>query len=61
MQKVSSFVASGKSQGARVAYGGEPGDGLVFKPTVFADVASDMESLQEEFFWPGRGSDPRGK
>ncbi len=50
--KVSGMVATGKSQGGRVAYGGEPAGGLIFQPTVFADVKPDMEIFQEEVFGP---------
>lgn len=52
MAKVSELVDSGKAQGARLMCGGEKGEGLTFKPTVFADVTSDMEIFQEEIFGP---------
>lgn len=52
MNKVSGLVESGKSQGARVACGGSAGDGLMYQPTVFADVTRDMEIFQEEIFGP---------
>ena len=52
MRKVSRLVESGKKQGARVVQGAEAGEGLMFQPTVFADVTSDMEIFQEEIFGP---------
>jgi aldehyde dehydrogenase (NAD+) len=44
----------GRSEGARLAVGGEriPGDGLFVKPTVFTDVRNDMRIAQEEIFGP---------
>jgi 4-(gamma-glutamylamino)butanal dehydrogenase len=50
--KVSGLVESGKSQGARVVTGGEGAGGLVFKPTIFADVTRDMDIFQKEIFGP---------
>jgi len=50
--KVSGLVETGKSQGARVAHGGEGAGGLMFKPTVFADVTPDMDIFQHEIFGP---------
>lgn len=52
MSKVAELVESGKAQGARLICGGEKGDGLTFKPTVFADVSRDMTIFQEEIFGP---------
>lgn len=52
MKKVSGLVDSGKAEGARLVCGGEKGEGLTFKPTVFADVSRDMEIFQEEIFGP---------
>jgi gamma-glutamyl-gamma-aminobutyraldehyde dehydrogenase len=51
-QKVTDLVESGKSQGGRVVCGGEGEDGLIYKPTIFADVTADMEIFQEEIFGP---------
>jgi gamma-glutamyl-gamma-aminobutyraldehyde dehydrogenase len=51
-QKVTDLVESGKSQGGRVVCGGEGEDGLIYKPTIFADVTVDMEIFQEEIFGP---------
>jgi len=50
--KVSRLVASGKAQGARVAHGGEGGGGLLFQPTVFAEVTPEMEIFTTEIFGP---------
>ncbi len=50
--KVSGLVETGKSQGARVAFGGNGAGGLIFEPTVFADVAPDMDIFQQEIFGP---------
>ncbi|MEM7375938.1 MAG: aldehyde dehydrogenase [Pseudomonadota bacterium] len=50
--KVAGLVQSGKSQGARVTTGGDGAGGLVFQPTVFADVTADMDIFQNEIFGP---------
>ncbi len=50
--KVCGLVESGKSQGGRLVSGGEPGEGLMFQPTVFADVTRDMDIFQKEIFGP---------
>lgn len=50
--KVSGLVDSGKAQGGRVSYGGEGAGGLMFQPTVFSDVTSDMDIFQKEIFGP---------
>lgn len=50
--KVSGLVESGKAQGARVVAGGEGAGGLVFRPTIFADVLPDMDIFQKEIFGP---------
>lgn len=50
--KVSGLVEIGKSQGARVVHGGAGAGGLMFQPTVFADVTSDMDIFQHEIFGP---------
>ncbi|MEO0328138.1 MAG: aldehyde dehydrogenase [Pseudomonadota bacterium] len=50
--KVSGLVECGKSEGARVAYGGEGLGGLHFQPTVFAEVTQEMEIFQKEIFGP---------
>ncbi|MCC5984884.1 MAG: aldehyde dehydrogenase [Rhodobacteraceae bacterium] len=50
--KVSGLVESGKAQGARVVAGGEGAGGLMFKPTIFADVTPQMDIYQQEIFGP---------
>jgi len=50
--KVSSLVETGKRQGARVVTGGAGGGGLIFQPTVFADVGPGMDIFQKEIFGP---------
>ncbi|MTI01304.1 betaine-aldehyde dehydrogenase [Roseibium sp. RKSG952] len=48
------YVEKGKSEGARLVYGGEriEGDGFYMQPTVFADVTDDMAIAREEIFGP---------
>lgn len=50
--KVSGLVATGKSQGATVAHGGDGAVRLLFQLTVFADVTKDMDIFQQEIFGP---------
>lgn len=50
--KVAGLVERGKNQGARVFAGGEGAGGLIFKPTIFADVLPDMDIFQQEIFGP---------
>ncbi|NIA69349.1 aldehyde dehydrogenase [Pelagibius litoralis] len=50
--KVSGLVESGKAQGARVVKGGEGAGGMLFRPTVFAEVTAEMEIFQKEIFGP---------
>ena len=50
--KVSGLVESGKAQGARVVAGGEGAGGLLFKPTIFADVIPGMDIYEQEIFGP---------
>ena len=52
--KIMSYIAKGKSQGARCVAGGERhGDkGYFIKPTVFADVKDDMAIATDEIFGP---------
>ncbi len=52
MTKVSNLVEGGKAEGARVACGGKADKGLLFQPTIFADVSPDMEIFQQEIFGP---------
>ena len=51
-RKVSGLVDTGKAQGARLVCGGEGAGGLMFAPTIFADVTPDMDIFQEEIFGP---------
>jgi aldehyde dehydrogenase (NAD+) len=52
LDRVCEYLAVGRSEGARLAVGGEriPGDGFFVKPTVFTDVRNDMRIAQEEIF-----------
>jgi aldehyde dehydrogenase (NAD+) len=52
--KIMSYIAKGKQQGARVVTGGERfGDkGFFIKPTIFADVKDDMAIACDEIFGP---------
>ena len=51
---VQNYIATGKSEGARLLYGGEiidrPGNWIT--PTVFADITDDMTIAIEEIFGP---------
>ncbi len=52
--KILSYIAKGKEQGARVVTGGERhGEkGFFIKPTIFADVRDDMAIASDEIFGP---------
>ena len=50
--KVSGLVDTGKAQGARVVTGGNGAGGLLFEPTIFADVTAEMDIFQKEIFGP---------
>ena len=50
--KVAGLVETGKAQGARVVAGGDGAGGLVFQPTIFADVLPTMDIFQKEIFGP---------
>jgi acyl-CoA reductase-like NAD-dependent aldehyde dehydrogenase len=57
LETVLDFVASGRSEGARLVAGGERpggelGEGYYLKPTVFADVEDGMRIAREEIFGP---------
>jgi aldehyde dehydrogenase (NAD+) len=58
MERVLSYIESGKQEGARLLCGGErdvegeKAKGFFVKPTIFADVRPDMKIAQEEIFGP---------
>jgi succinate-semialdehyde dehydrogenase / glutarate-semialdehyde dehydrogenase len=53
LRKVESLVRDAVERGARVATGGEsPGEGLLYPPTVLADVSPDCELASTEIFGP---------
>ncbi len=54
IDKVAEHVEDAVSKGARVITGGEPSElgGFFYKPTVLADVTSDMKVTHEETFGP---------
>ena len=57
-ERVMRYIASARSEGARLVCGGGPPDdpalkgGLFIEPTVFADVTPDMTIAREEIFGP---------
>ena len=56
-ERVMGYIASGKSEGATLAVGGEAhkdvgGKGFFIAPTVFTDVADHMRIAREEIFGP---------
>jgi phenylacetaldehyde dehydrogenase len=54
LERVTSYLKSGREQGAKAVTGGErEGDtGYFVQPTVFADVNNGMKIFQEEIFGP---------
>ena len=52
--KVLGYIERARAEGARLVCGGGPGNAgpLFVQPTVFADVADDMEIAREEVFGP---------
>ncbi|KAL2262541.1 hypothetical protein VTK26DRAFT_1020 [Humicola hyalothermophila] len=54
--RVLSYIASGKEEGATIALGGQPvpqkGKGFFIEPTVFTDVKPTMKIFREEIFGP---------
>jgi aldehyde dehydrogenase (NAD+) len=56
LERVQGYVAKGKDEGARLAYGGGRPAGLnrgyYFEPTLFANVDNGMVIAQEEIFGP---------
>jgi acyl-CoA reductase-like NAD-dependent aldehyde dehydrogenase len=53
-QRVLSFIESGKSEGAKLRFGGDAPDlnGSYVNPTLFTDVNNDMRIAREEIFGP---------
>lgn len=64
LEKVQNYVASGVSEGARIAAGGRrPGDGDLargwyFEPTVMTEATNNMRFMREEIFGPVVGVVP---
>ncbi|MBI2120711.1 MAG: aldehyde dehydrogenase [Parcubacteria group bacterium] len=54
LENVLCFIESGKSEGAKLIFGGEKilGRGCFLLPTIFADVMPHMTIFQEEIFGP---------
>lgn len=56
MQRVLNYIEIGKSEGARIAFGGnralENTGGFYIEPTVFENVRNDMTIAREEIFGP---------
>jgi len=56
LERVEGYIAKGKAEGARLAYGGGRPAGLnrgfYFEPTLFANVDNNMVIAQEEIFGP---------
>lgn len=58
MEKVLSYIESGKQEGARLLFGGERltengmDKGFFVAPTAFADTTQEMKIVQEEIFGP---------
>jgi acyl-CoA reductase-like NAD-dependent aldehyde dehydrogenase len=52
--RVKNYLEVGKKEGAKLAAGGEPGEGKGYfvKPTLFAGVNNDMRIAREEIFGP---------
>ena len=54
--RVESYIAKGKTEGARLVLGGDrpddTPDGYYINPTIFADVRNDMTIAREEIFGP---------
>lgn len=58
-ERVLDYINCGKTEGARLAYGGSDlskeqfgGKGYYVQPTIFADVTDDMKICREEIFGP---------
>jgi aldehyde dehydrogenase (NAD(P)+) len=55
--RILKYIATGKSEGAKLVTGGNPhkniqGKGFYIEPTVFSDVKENMQIFQEEVFGP---------
>jgi len=55
-ERILRYIALAQEEGAKLAVGGKPADGLgqglFVQPTVFVDVSNDMRIAQEEVFGP---------
>jgi aldehyde dehydrogenase (NAD+) len=54
-EKILGYIDSGKSEGAKLALGGEAlnaGNGYYIQPTIFTDVKPNMKIMREEIFGP---------
>jgi alpha-ketoglutaric semialdehyde dehydrogenase len=62
VEKIHSYTAIGKDEGAKLLTGGErvSGHGYYYRPTVFADVEPQMRIAQEEIFGPTTALIPVG-
>lgn len=54
LNRVTSLVEQGKSDGATAVCGGDPvgGDGYFYKPTILVDTKPDMSIIRDEIFGP---------
>ncbi|HEY2590463.1 MAG TPA: aldehyde dehydrogenase family protein [Steroidobacteraceae bacterium] len=54
LERVTGYIASGKSDGAQVVVGGgrKPGEGYFLEPTVLAETNRNMRVMREEIFGP---------
>lgn len=52
LDKVQRLVSDAKGKGARVVTGGEAMEGTFYEATIIADVAPEMDIMQEEIFGP---------
>jgi aminomuconate-semialdehyde/2-hydroxymuconate-6-semialdehyde dehydrogenase len=52
LERVTGHVERALEAGARLAFGGEPLNGLYYPPTLFVDVPPDAEILKREVFGP---------
>lgn len=54
LDRVCSYIGTGRTEGAKVAAGGQrlPGKGFFFPPTILADVSDSMTVTRDEIFGP---------